>query len=68
MTQSRASADRERKRRKAARAKFEQHLKDVETSFVHSADVIKDSRDEINRSQRIIDQINERDQERECEK
>jgi hypothetical protein len=66
--QSKASIERERKRRKAAHDKFERHLKDVETSLEHSAVVIRDSKREISRSHRIINQINKRHGEREREK
>jgi hypothetical protein len=63
--QSKASADRERKRRKAARDRFERHIKDIEASLEHSAVVIRDSEREIRRSHRLINQINNRHEERE---
>ena len=58
----------DRKRRKAARETYEQHLKDIETSLALGAQALQDSPDEISRSRQLIDQINGLNEEREREK
>ena len=68
MPQSKGSTERERKRRKAARDRFERHIKEIEASLKRSAVVIRESKREITRSHQIIDRINHRDADREREK
>jgi hypothetical protein len=47
-----------RKRNAAARAKQEQHFRDVGASLAHGADVIAASKHEIERSRRLFEQVN----------